>query len=289
MKKRRNSTKTLVESSIMVAFATVLSMLKLVDMPYGGSVTAASMLPIAIVSYRFGVGRGLVAGLVYASIQQLLGFNTLSYVTGWQSVVAVIALDYILAFTLVGLAGVFKDALSGARLSAPKKQSVELAMGMILVCLLRYACHVIAGATVWAGLSIPTEAALVYSFGYNATYMIPEAIVTVLSCAWIGSVLNLSKPTPERFTSATSENAKDGDACEFLPHFSTLISVFVVALDTILIAPHLQNKESGEFDFSGIASAPLGVIAAVSFVGIASVTALTILRIKMRKRGIANN
>ena len=284
MNKRKNSTKILVESSIMVAFATVLSMLKLVDMPYGGSVTAASMLPIAIISYRHGISYGLISGVVYATIQQLLGLNTLSYVTGWQSVVAVIVLDYVIAFTLVGLAGVFKNKISFGHTSLPKKQSIELTVGMIFVCVLRYACHVIAGATVWAGLSIPTEAALVYSIGYNATYMIPETIVTACSCAWLGSVLDLSKPTPERFISVASENEQGRGACEFLPYFVTLIFVFVIALDTVLIAPCLQNADSGEFDFSGLSSAPWGIVAAVSIIGVALGVGLLAARTVIRKK-----
>ena len=52
MKRKSNLVKRLTESSVMVALATVLSLLKLVEMPYGGSVTVASMLPVLIVSYR---------------------------------------------------------------------------------------------------------------------------------------------------------------------------------------------------------------------------------------------
>ena len=68
---KRTSTKKLVESSILIAFATVLSMLKLIDLPYGGSVTAASMLPVVLVAYRHGVGAGLVSGLAYAVTSNL--------------------------------------------------------------------------------------------------------------------------------------------------------------------------------------------------------------------------
>ena len=76
-----NSSKTvrsLVESAMMVALATVLSIFKLIEMPYGGSVTIASMLPMVILAYRNGIGWGLGSGLVYAAIQQLLGLNDLS-------------------------------------------------------------------------------------------------------------------------------------------------------------------------------------------------------------------
>lgn len=271
MKKTRNSTQKLVESSVMIAFATVLSMLKLVDMPYGGSVTAVSMLPIVIISYRQGILWGLGSGAVYATVQQLLGLNTLSYVTGWQSMLAVIALDYALAFTLIGLGGIFKGRLSRLSGTAPKRQSTELILGTVLVCVLRYLCHTVAGATVWAGLSIPTEAALIYSIGYNATYMLPETVVTALAAGWIGGVLDLSKATPERFAPAASTDCEGSGTCEVFPHLITLITVITVAVDTVLIAPYLQNGESGEFDFSAIGDAPWLAVGIVSAVGIIAV------------------
>ena len=82
----KNRTLPLVECAIMIALATVLSMVKLAELPYGGSITIASMLPIAIIAYRRGMGWGLGSAFVYAVIQQLLGLNSLSYVTTWQSV-----------------------------------------------------------------------------------------------------------------------------------------------------------------------------------------------------------
>ncbi len=274
----------MVESSIMIAFATVLSMLKLVDMPYGGSVTAASMLPIVIVSYRHGLGMGLGSGLVFAVIQQLLGLNTLSYAVNWQAAVAIIIIDYILAFTVIGLGGIFKGKFSSLYPSLPKSQSAEIGLGVVSVCILRYICHTIAGATVWAGLSIPSEAALVYSLGYNATYMLPETIVTALAAVWIGSVLDLSKKTPERFIGNGVENTVGGGACELLPHLATLLAVLTVAVDTILIAPHLQNAESGAFDFSDAANAPWVAIAVITAVGILGVGAMIFARKRLQKK-----
>ena len=178
--KNKNLTKQMVEASVMIALATVLSLFKVVEMPYGGSVTLASMLPILIVSYRHGVGIGLLSGVVYSVIQQLLGLNNLSYFTTWQSVIAVMLLDYIVAFTVVGIGGIFRNRIGLKKLLPPTKQKIEIATGMGLVCILRFLSHTIGGATVWAGLSIPTEAALIYSIGYNATYMIPETIISVL-------------------------------------------------------------------------------------------------------------
>ena len=69
------------ESAIMIAVATVLSMLPIINMPFGGSVTAASMVPIILIAYRYGIGLGSITGFVYSLIQLLLGANNLSYAT----------------------------------------------------------------------------------------------------------------------------------------------------------------------------------------------------------------
>ena len=103
--------RAMTECSIMVALSTVLSLIKLIDMPYGGSVTVASMLPIVIAVYRHGALWGLGTALSNSVIQLLLGLNNLSYFTTWQSVVAIILLDYIVAFGVFAISGIFKKSL----------------------------------------------------------------------------------------------------------------------------------------------------------------------------------
>ena len=257
-------TRALVESAMMVALATVLSIFKIIEMPYGGSVTIASMLPMIILAYRHGVSWGLGAGLVYAAMQQLLGLNDLSYVTGWQSVLAVIMLDYIVAFTVVGLGGVFRKV--------SKTQKGALALGALLVTILRYICHVISGATVWAGLSIPDSAALIYSIGYNATYMLPEAIILISVAYYLGGVIDFSKPTPTR---TVPEKHYSGDAS--LALLSGLSFLLGGVVDVWLIAPCLQNEETGEFYFGGLAEANWIAVGIVTVLSVALGIALIIL------------
>ena len=193
-----NVTKTrrLVECALLVAVATVLSVLKLVELPFGGSITMASMLPLVIVAYRHGPLWGFGAGLSYGVIQQLLGLKNLSYFTTWQSIMAVIFLDYLLAFATPALAGFFRSVGT---------QRFGMTVGALSACFLRYVFHVISGATVWAGLSIPTQAALGYSFGYNATYMIPETIVTMFVGYYIGSVLDFTSENLRPYSAAREE------------------------------------------------------------------------------------
>ena len=252
-------TKKMVECALLVAIGTVLSLFSLVNMPYGGSITLASMLPVVLISYRHGLGWGLGSGLVYAVVQQLLGLNNLSYFTTWQSIVAVIFLDYIIAFMAVGLGGVFRRAV--------RQQSLSLACGSVLVCLIRYLCHVVSGASVWAGLSIPTEAALLYSFGYNATYMIPETVVLVLAAYYIGSVLDFRRERPVRL-SAVSSGCK---AADLLWAFALLLTVSALAVDAVLIFSHLQNAD-GAFDVTGLR---VSHFAGSFWMGVVIITAVT--------------
>lgn len=247
-------TKKLVTVAILIAVATVLSLIKLVDLPHGGSITIASMLPIIIISYKYGTGWGLAAGFIFGVIQQLTGLNTLTYVTTWQSVIAVILLDYIIAYAVIGLAGIFRKTI--------KNQTAAIICGTIFVCILRYACHVISGATVWVGLSIPDTAALIYSFGYNATYMVPETIVLIIVGYYFSSMIDLSKD-------GDFAVQKKKESMIPLP-FSVsggLVLAAALIYDTVEIFYNLQNPETGEFDItllSNVAWLYVGIVTAVA-------------------------
>ncbi len=241
--KRREKTRMLVEGALLIALATVLSELPLLKMSYGGSITVASMFPILLISYRHGVGRGLFAATAFAVIQQILGLSNLSYFTTWQSIVAVILLDYLLAFTVIGLGGAFRRF--------PIQQSVQLATGAVFACLLRYICHVISGATVWAGLSIPTTAVLVYSLGYNATYMLPETIVLTATAFYLGSLLDFRCKEVKRLPAARRTPAADG--C-LVAGGALLLGGLI--FDTIRIFFELQDPETGAFTLTNLTAAP---------------------------------
>lgn len=249
MNTRTMKTKRLIESAALLAIATVLSELALVKLPYGGSVTLASMLPVLLIAYRYGTPWGLACGFCYGVVQQLVGLSTLSFFTTWQSVVAIILLDYLVAFGVIGVGGLFRR-LRGIR------QATALALGALTVCVLRYICHVVSGATVWAGLSIPTEAALIYSFAYNATYMLPEAVVTVLLAAYVGRVIDFTAHTLRRMP--REENAVQSAGLFTLLAGLSLIGGII--FDVVKLAAHLQNAETGAFDMAGLAAVPFAVL-----------------------------
>lgn len=169
------------ECAIMIALAAVLSFVKILELPYGGSVTAFSIVPIVIISYRHGVKWGLLSGFVFSIIQLIQTASTLSYATSFLAAVTIIFLDYIFAFTVIGLAGFLRNKVSNP--------SAAAVTGTVGVCALRYICHVISGCTVWAGVSIPSTDGLLYSLSYNATYMIPETIINAAAVFWFSAAL----------------------------------------------------------------------------------------------------
>lgn len=224
----------LVESGLLLAVAVVLSMVKVLELPYGGSITAFSALPLLLVAYRHGTPWGVFTAFVYALMQLVLGASTLSYATSPAAAIAIILLDYLLAFTVLGLGGVFRRRC--------ESQGAALVLGAVVTGLLRYALHVIAGCTVWAGLSIPTEAALVYSLAYNATYMVPETIVTALGAWYLSRAVDLREQTPTRAKNAPVKPAV------FWTALAGNGALLVAAVwDVVLLFAPLQDPETGDF------------------------------------------
>ena len=246
----------LVESAIMVALAVVLSLIKLAELPYGGSVTCASMLPILIVAYRNGPLWGLGSGLVFSVVQLVTGLSVLSYVTGWQSVLAVILLDYIFAFVVSGLGGIFRKQ--------GRSQETALIFGALLVSGLRFVFHFLSGVTVWRDISIPGGAAVIYSIVYNATYMIPETIVLLIATLYIGSILDFSYDIPRRFPS----EARRKTSHSVLSFAIRLVTVGALMFDVAAIAAHLQDPDTGKFTFSHMAEVPWSTVSVVSIVAL---------------------
>ena len=263
---KNKSALRLTEGAVMIALATVLSMIKLAEFPYGGSITAASLFPIALIAYRHGTAFGLSCGLLYGGIQQLLGLNNLSYFTTWQSVVAIILFDYILAFAVFGLSGVLRRTKMQA--------NIKMTFGVVLACVLRYLCHVISGCTVWAGLSIPTSAALWYSIGYNATYMIPETLIVGIATWYLFSVLDFSDANLRRIPRKNEKKLPQNAVNCY--RAALMLVVISVCYAIVRIFPLLQD-ENGNFDFAGITRLSLPSFAAVS--GILLLTALILFAV----------
>ena len=159
--------RALCEGAILVGLAFVLSFVKLYQLPNGGSLTPA-MFPLLLFALRFGLGRGLLAGFVFGLLQMLFDG---AYAWGWQSML----LDYLVAFTPLGLAGLFKGKAWG------------IFPGTVLGCLARFIVHYISGVTIYRIIdptSIPGfgtfDNASFYSLVYNGVYMLPNTILALL-------------------------------------------------------------------------------------------------------------
>lgn len=275
MQRKRNAKlRALSESALMIALATALGFIKIIDMPYGGAVTIASMLPLALISYRHGLKTGLFAAAVYGGIQQILGLAMLSWATSWQSVVAIVLLDYIVAFTVIGLAGVFRKGV--------KNQTAAITLGCFTVSLLRYFCHVISGATVWAGLSIPTQAALAFSFAYNATYMLPETIILLVCAVYVASNIDFRSNQPTRMKTQTVS----GGAAWISPTAGFVGLVAVIA-DTVLVFNHIQD-ENGNFVIESLKNANWTLVIAITAVAAIIIAALLAIRSASGKSEVKN-
>lgn len=173
----------LCESAVMIALATVLSMLK-IEWPFGGSITVCSMLPILIIGYRYKPLWGCFTGVVYGLIQLLLGMSNFTYATSGIAVVTIALFDYLIAYGVVGLGGIFRGV---------KNQAVGLGLGAMLTGFLRFVCHFISGVTVWAGFAEDMPAWL-YSLTYNGAYMLPETIILIVGAVLIGLIIDFRSP-----------------------------------------------------------------------------------------------
>lgn len=251
---KKSFTKKLTESAVMLALTLILSYFKLLDLPYGGSITLCSMLPPILIAYRQGMLWGFGIGIANGVLQLLMGMNTLSYATSAAAAVAIILLDYIIAFAVCGFGGIFKKLF--------KTQTVQIVSGTALVCVLRYICHVISGCTVWAGLSIPDAEALVYSIAYNATYMLPELIIAVAGAAYLSSAINFEG---ENLVRIAKENTPK--SAFYLKAIGALGALAAFIADILLIAPTLQNPDTGDFDITGISSANFTAVIIITLVG----------------------
>lgn len=160
----------LCEGAIMVALAQILGYLKLYRLPNGGSWTLI-MFPICFYAVRWGWKRGLVAGFALGLLQLLLDT---AYTWGWQSILY----DYLLAYTALGLAGLFKG----------KKWGVF--PGILVGGLGRYAFAFLSGVTCWR-IVAPTQIPLlgtfdnaeVYSLLYNGMYILPCIFLSLVAAA----------------------------------------------------------------------------------------------------------
>ena len=214
-------TKKLVTSAVLIALATILSLVKLFELPFGGTVTVASMVPIIYISYEYGMKWGLFSAFVNSILQLICGIGTgivsRMFLPGdeqmllWQAL-SICFLDYILAYFVIGFGGIFKGKF--------KSQTGEIVLGTVFALFLRWVAHLISGYIfygAWAEWFFTDVTGLygvgfmkgfcdwvmahfsgqglafLYSAVYNAGYMIPETIISAILAPVIFRFLHKTK------------------------------------------------------------------------------------------------
>ena len=157
-----SQTRILAEMIVFIALANVLYLiskfyLPFLRLPQGGSITVASMVPLMWFALRRGLRWGVEAGIIYGLVHMVI--------SGGVYFPTQIILDYPLAFGALGLAGAFQ------------KHPV---VGVGAAILGRFACHFISGVVffgqyAWQGWNV-----IAYSAAYNASYLVPEFIVSAI-------------------------------------------------------------------------------------------------------------
>lgn len=178
---RNEKVKKLCECAMLVALATVLSFIKLYEAPLGGAVTLFSMMPILLCGFVYGPKAGFASAFVYSVIQLIFGVGTLAYIPDPLGVVAGVFLDYIIAFTILGVAGFFRRMKGNLY--------VRVFLGSFTALVLRFLSHLVSGAVIWYSITKEGQwndyvfryGKWAYSLIYNAWYMVPEILLTLVA------------------------------------------------------------------------------------------------------------
>ena len=205
-------TRRLTESAMLLSVAIVLELISkmfIPEQPFGGQITFAAMLPVILISYRHGMKWGFLASFTYALIEMVIGGKTVAAAfqpgffgdgTMIGNAIIMCALDYLVAYTLLGLGGIFRN-----RVEKPGK---ALMLGSIVAIGARYVSHVASGYILFSGWAEwyftqegfpawgaqlvaaldPALLGLVYSVVYNGMYMVPEIILTAIAAVAIARI-----------------------------------------------------------------------------------------------------
>src|SRR5690606_38969507 len=169
----------MMEIAIFAALGFVLDFVSF-RMPQGGSVSLV-MIPIILIAFRRGVAAGVLTGILLGLLQIVSGFISVAPLS-FGFVVMQVLLDYLLAYGVVGLAGVMRTKyLQHARAKQTGKMLAAIVAGVLIASVLRYLVHVITGI-LFFGMFAEGNV-VIYSAIYNATYMIPVFLLAAFVCS----------------------------------------------------------------------------------------------------------
>ena len=164
----KTNIRTMVECALLLALGVGLSFLIIWEMPMGGSITLASMLPILLVGVKYSPKWSFGCAFIYSLFQLLQAVmhgNVFIWCETWDIVVLCALLDYILPFTVLGLT------------AFAQKEKGNIYLFMFLAVALRFVCHFFSGILIWGQWAANMSPA-VYSILYNGGFLLPELIIT---------------------------------------------------------------------------------------------------------------
>ncbi|MBR3974278.1 MAG: energy-coupled thiamine transporter ThiT [Clostridia bacterium] len=173
----------LTECAMLLALSIILSFVTVYQMPMGGGITLLSMLPVMLVSIKYGIGTGLSVSLTFSLFQLLQGIlsgNVFVYCTTASAQIICALFDYIVPFAVLGFAGIFVNI--GKKNSSVNAYILKAVSGIAIMIFLRFVCHYITGVVIW-GQWAENMSPYLYSLIYNAQYMLPECIFTAVAAA----------------------------------------------------------------------------------------------------------
>lgn len=153
----KTDSRLLAEIAISIALASVLSQIRIYTMPYGGSVTLGSMIPLLLISLRRDLKTGVTTGVIYGLVQIILDGMIYHPVS--------MLLDFPLAFGVVGIVALFK-----------KRPMI----GTVIVFILRFLCHFTSGVVFWWMYAPEGMSSIVYSAIYNGGYIFAEMVISLV-------------------------------------------------------------------------------------------------------------
>ena len=186
MNKNRSNTLFITEVAVFTALAYLLdyvgNILSFKIWPQGGSISIA-MVPVFLMAYRWGIKGGVLTGFLLGMLQFILGYSQIY--TLIQGII-----DYFIAFTVVGFAGIFAAQIKNALNNQNKgKWMTYVVLGAFLGSVLRYLCHVVSGIVFFGEYAPKGQPVAVYSLLYNGTYMLPSFIISAIIIILVISAL----------------------------------------------------------------------------------------------------
>ncbi|WP_223592987.1 energy-coupled thiamine transporter ThiT [Neobacillus bataviensis] len=174
---KRSNTLFITEVAVFTALAYLLdyvgNILSFKIWPQGGSVSIA-MVPIFLMAFRWGLKGGLLTGFLLGLLQFILGFAQVYTII--QGII-----DYFIAFTVVGFAGIFARQISNMLNEGKKGKWISYVIfGAFIGSLLRYLCHFVSGFVFFGEYAPKGQPVMIYSLLYNGTYMLPSFVISVI-------------------------------------------------------------------------------------------------------------